>query len=280
HIASATQLEQLAISVPSLAYRVADAFWPGPLTLILSRAPSVPNEIAEGMATVAVRMPAHPVAKKLLQAAETPIGAPSANRFTHPSATTANHVLEDLDGRIDLILDGGPSTIGIESTVIDLTTEPRVLRPGGISLRELKSVIPGIETRVSFVGDQGVSVSPGQMLKHYSPKAKLTLFKGVRERVLERLLKESRTAQSKGTKVGVLALDTDTLDFPEAVHVERLPDDAELSGVSSALFASMRRLDAEGCDVILARDFGRAGLGEAVWDRLLRAAEGQVINVD
>ncbi|MEM8943172.1 MAG: Sua5 family C-terminal domain-containing protein, partial [Pseudomonadota bacterium] len=108
----------------------------------------------------------------------------------------------------------------------------------------------------------------------------LILFKGEREQTLERLLKESRTAQSEGTKVGVLALDTDLLDFPEAVQVERLPDDAGLAGVSSALFASMRKLDAKGCEVILARDFGRTGLGEAVWDRLLRAAEGQVINVD
>ncbi|MEM6301082.1 MAG: L-threonylcarbamoyladenylate synthase [Pseudomonadota bacterium] len=279
HIYAIAQLEQLALAIPDAAYALAEAFWPGPLTLILSRAPEIPGVLAEGMDTIAVRMPAHPVAAALLRTANTPIGAPSANRFTRPSATTAAHVLEDLAGRIDLVLDGGASNIGIESSVLDLTGEPKVLRPGGITLDALRAVVPDVKMASRFLGEQELSISPGQMLKHYSPRAQLLLYQGPSDAVLERQAEDCVSAETAGQLAGVLALTSDKLDFPANTLVERLPDDVGLEGVSNALFAAIRTLDTQGCDMILARDYGRSGLGEAIWDRLLRAAEGKVIDV-
>ncbi|MEO0435718.1 MAG: L-threonylcarbamoyladenylate synthase [Pseudomonadota bacterium] len=279
HIYSLAQLDQLAQHVPPAALAFAEAFWPGPLTLILRRAPEIPAVLAEGMDTIAVRMPAHPVATSLLRTANLPIGAPSANRFTRPSATSADHVLEDLAGRIDLLLDGGPSNIGIESTVLDLTEHPRILRPGGITLDALRAVVPEVTTASRFLGEKELSISPGQMLKHYSPRAQLLLYRGPDSAVLARQAENCADAEAAGQRSGVLALATDELAFPANTLVERLPKDSSLAGVSNALFAAIRTLDSQGCDIILARDFGRSGLGEAIWDRLLRAAEGKVIDV-
>src|SRR5690606_29918818 len=141
-----TQLNDVAVEVPALAGELAAAFWPGPLTMVLKRHPAIPGEVSLGRDTVAVRMPSHPVARALIEAAGVPVVAPSANRFTRPSATTAQHVLDDLIGRVDLILDGGPTPIGLVSTVLDLTSDPPlVLRPGGITLETLRQHIPHVE---------------------------------------------------------------------------------------------------------------------------------------
>lgn len=281
HIAGLNALTEVARDIPPLAYILAESFWPGPLTLVLRRGERIPANISAGMDTVAVRMPRHPVALALIEAAGLPIGAPSANTFSRPSATTAQHVLDDLNGRIDLILDGGPATIGIESTVIDLTgTAPLILRPGGIPPEALEALVPGIIIQPRYLNDTVAAPAPGQAIKHYSPHARLILFDGDRDRVVAHMVSYARQLRERGERAGVLAADEDAPFFEAAsVELALLGSQTDLLQIGANLFAAMRSLDRSGVDVILARGFGQRGLGAAIWDRLLRAAEGQVIHV-
>ncbi len=281
HIADLEQLKTLAVDIPDLAWVLAKKFWPGPLTLILRRAPEVPEIIAEGRDTIAVRMPAHPVARALLRAAQVPVGAPSANTFTRPSATTAAHVLQDLDGRIDMVLDGGPSTIGLESTVVDLSqTVPEVLRPGGIPLEALQAVAPKLVFTPRYVSEAEGSQAPGQMLKHYSPRARVLLLRGDDpEQLRQALQRISLEQHHQGYKTAALVADEDRHDFDPAITVHTLGPAADMEHMGRELFAALRDLDDQGVEAIVVRDPGRSGLGTALWDRLLRAAEGQVIDV-
>ena len=278
HIHDVAQLATLAVNVSEAAYKLAESFWPGPLTLVLRRADVVPANIAAGLDTVAVRMPSHDVARALLAAADLPVAAPSANTFTRPSATTAGHVMEDLDGRVDLILDAGPTTIGLESTVIDMTGDaPVVLRPGGATLDALRSVLPGLQLSPRYVTDEATT-SPGQMLKHYSPRARVIAYTGDDPAaLLTALTAAARAHVEAGRKVGVLVADQDRDRFAGFAQTVRLGDGVH--EISRRLFAALRDLDHLGVDVILVRDFGREGLGAAIWDRLLRAAEGDVVTV-
>lgn len=280
HIHVTNQFAELARDVPPVAYQLAKRFWPGPLTLVLRRATHVPANIAAGLETVAIRMPAHPVARALLKAANLPIAAPSANTFTRPSATTAAHVLEDLDGHVDLVLDAGPTTIGLESTVLDLTGEtPLVLRPGGVTLAGLREIVPSVQMSPRYIEGEAAT-SPGQMLKHYSPLARVILHSGPREAVLRVMAQTTRDYVANGKQVGALIADEDALLLDAPVIMERLGSQSDLETISHRLFAAMRALDGQGVDVILARDFGREGLGAALWDRLLRAAEGEIVQVE
>src|SRR6266516_6071586 len=184
HIADEHELELLTATIPSEAKRLAQDFWPGPLTLILPRGPRVPLLVTAGLATVAIRMPRHPVALALISALGSPIAAPSANRFMHISPTTAQHVFADLSGRVPLILNAGPCEIGVESTVLDLCSdEPRILRPGGISLEALRTILPNVhppmrQSKVDEVEDILAKKAPGQLLTHYAPTIPLLLFDG------------------------------------------------------------------------------------------------------
>lgn len=278
HIHNVRWLDQLAVDIPDVAYTLAEHFWPGALTFVLQRAPRVPQNIATGLTTVAVRMPVHPVAHALLQVVQVPIGAPSANTFTRPSATTAAHVLEDLNGRVDVVLDGGATTIGLESTVLDLTkSQPVVLRPGGVTLEALQAVLPDVQLSPRYVTDAESTVSPGQMLKHYAPRAKVTVYTGAESDVIAAMQATAR--QYDSGKVGVLVPDEDCGAFEALAVVVPLGPRDDLGAMSKRLFAGFRDLDAFGVEVILTRDLGRAGLGAALWDRLLRAAEGRIIEV-
>jgi L-threonylcarbamoyladenylate synthase len=282
HIAHIDQLHQLAIHLPlHLVTPLAERFWPGALTLVLHRAPHVPSNIATGLNTIAVRMPAHPIARALIIASGVPIAAPSANTFTRPSATTAQHVLEDLQDRVDVVLDGGETTIGLESTVLDLTNPqtPMILRPGGVLVDELRAILPNIQLAPRYLKTDETTSSPGQMLKHYSPRAKIKLFAGP---LYSMLLAMKETAQShlnRGEKVGLLIANEDCHHLTGCGIVHPLGKRDDLKTISHNLFAGMRYLDSQKVDVILTRDFGRSGLGAALWDRLLRAAEGRVIDV-
>lgn len=278
HIAHIDQLHHLATDIPDIAWQLAQRFMPGALTLVLRRHDDVPANIANGLETVAVRMPSHPVAHALIDVAGTPIAAPSANTFTRPSATTAQHVLQDLDGRVDVILDGGLATIGLESTVLDLTGEtPVVLRPGGVLVEQLREVIPIVQVSPRYVDEATATTSPGQMLKHYSPDANVILFSGDDSAVIARMQAMIRESNQR---VGVLIADEDQTHFAAHADVITLGSRQDLSQIGHGLFAAFRRFDQMGVNVILVRDFGRDGLGAALWDRLLRAAEGQVIQVD
>lgn len=282
HIYDVAQLELLAIDIPDIAYQLAEKFWPGALTLVLKRAENVPENIATGMDTVAVRMPVHPVARALIKAAGVPIAAPSANTFTRPSSTSASHVLEDLNGRVEIVLDGGDSPIGLESTVIDLTnTPPKILRPGGVIIDDIRAVIPDIESKSQLVEDETQANSaPGQLIKHYSPRARVMLFDGDREHVYIAMCDTAQRMVANQKKVGILATDEDAHRFTNlGARVFALGTESDLSTVGRRLFHAMRVLDAQKIDVILVRGFGHDGIGAAIWDRLLRSAEGKVIHV-
>lgn len=282
HISTVAELARVAVDIPERAQQLAAAFWPGALTLVLKRHPQVPGSVSQGRDTIAVRLPSHPVAHALIEAAGVPVVAPSANRFTRPSATTAQHVLADLDGRVDLILDGGPTPIGVESTVVDLTVDPPiVLRPGGVTFEALREHMPDVQrysAAVAMDDDSARPASPGMLSKHYSPNASMLLFRGPFEAVTDTMRRTIGDCMQAGQKVGLLLPDAEQPLFADLdVDVVRLGTDADQ--MARHLFAALRQLDEQGVDCILARIPPAEGLGVTVGDRLLRAAEGQVIDV-
>lgn len=281
HISDTAELQGVALDPPPLAGALANAFWPGPLTMVLNRASSIPPIVSAGLDTVAVRFPAHAVALALIRTLGAPIAAPSANLFTRPSPTSAAHVWQDLGGRIDMILDGGPASVGVESTVVDLTIDPpAVLRPGGVPLEALREIEPRIAYAPRHAAAGEAVSSPGMLLKHYSPRAEVRLFSGPRDAVLARMHTEIARLVSQGKTVGALALSEDATSLNAAAHLADLGSAERLDDVSRNLFDGLRSLDDRAVDVIFVRAPSRKGLGEAIWDRLYRAAEGRVIEVE
>jgi L-threonylcarbamoyladenylate synthase len=283
HVSDAAELEGAARDVPAAARRLAARFWPGPLTLVLPRAERIPPVVAAGGATVGVRVPSHPIARALIQAAGVPVAAPSANRFMHTSPTTAAHVLADLEGRVACVLDGGPCTVGVESTVLDLTVSPpRVLRPGGVSLEALREVLPDVSLpprAPSPRGEPGETLrAPGQMERHYAPRARLLVFDGQGPEALSAMLAESRDAVARGERVGALVPDEEVAALEAAgAQVAALGPADDLAEAARRLYSGLRALDALGVDRIVCHTFGEAGLGLALRDRLRRAAGGVLL---
>ena len=286
HVTSIDSIAALAAQVPESVYRLARRFWPGPLTVIVPKSLQVPDEVTAGLPTVAVRVPIHPVARALIEAAGVPVAAPSANLFSRPSPTQASHVIDDLDGRIDLVIDGGVTAIGVESTVLDLTSDPpRVLRPGAITVDMLREVLgrvdaaraPALET-----ASAAPMPSPGMLEKHYSPRALLTLFEGNASAALASLIAVARDELSKGRTVGVIAAEEDRGQL-ELLAADRktllrvLGSHDSPAVIATRLYATLRELDASGADVILVHGFRDDGLGAAVQDRLRRAAAGRIV---
>jgi L-threonylcarbamoyladenylate synthase len=290
HVASLAQVRDLTADIPETARILAARFWPGPLTLVLKRSAAVPDEVTAGLDTVAVRVPAHPVARALIEAAGVPIAAPSANLFSRPSPTRASHVLHDLDGRIDAVVDAGATQVGVESTVVDLAHgTPAILRPGVITIEMLREFLPDVTIAASAAGvaDAGMP-SPGLLEKHYSPRATLTLYEGAT--ALAKLIRDAAIAAQAGQRIGLLLASDDPggpdgppLDDRDRVALERayteyVGSSRDLAAVASRLYASLRALDALGLDAIYARGFGGDdGLAVAIEDRLRRAAAGRVV---
>ena len=282
HVASFDQVSELVAEVPETAGALAARFWPGALTLVMPRGDIVPYEVTAGLETVAVRLPSHAVARALLQAARLPVAAPSANLFSRPSPTCAAHVVHDLRGRIDMILDGGATRVGVESTVVDLTgTAPTVLRPGAVSLEELRSAIPATRLRdvsASSSGEHVGASSPGLLPKHYAPRAPLTLYDGHPKAVRDALTRGALDALSRGQRVGILATREDAAALRALpVVVVDLGSQGDVDRIASRLYAALRELDESHVDLILARDLSMdTGLGLAVRDRMKRAASATV----
>ena len=288
HVDTIERIDALVAEVPDAALTLAARFWPGPLTLVMRRSSQVPDEVTAGLETVAIRVPAHPVAATLLMAAAIPVAAPSANLFSRPSPTQASHVLEDLHGRIDLILDGGATMLGIESTVLDLSGEtPTILRPGATTIEMLREVLPTVVMRASSRVGEEAAPSPGLLPQHYSPRAPLTLYEGDPSGTLERLVSDAAGALEQGQSVGIIAAEEDWytvegLGHPrlQLVEVRYLGSEHDLPAIASRLYAAMRDLDAAGVTQILVRSFSiDDGLGVAIHDRLRRAAAGRIIRV-
>ncbi len=283
HIAEYAMLEEVVASVPESARSVARAFWPGPLTLLLPRGPRVPGIVTAGLETVAVRMPAHPVAQALICRLASPVAAPSANRFMHVSPTTAQHALADLRGRVPLILDGGPCQVGVESTILDLSAEvPTILRPGGISLESLRTILPDTRPPIkrSAQKEEVAQRAPGQLSTHYAPAIPLLLFDGSEEAMRAAILKELRERLARGERVGLLLADGDVPAFVGCeAEIFALGDPAYPAQIAASLFAGLRAMEEADVQVILCRNFSERELGLAVRDRLLRAAGGKLISV-
>nr|MDD6335494.1 L-threonylcarbamoyladenylate synthase [bacterium] len=272
HIAAPEQAHLLVADWPPVAQALSDAFWPGPLTLILPKKDCVPSMTTGGMDTVAVRCPAHPVARALIQAAGFPIAAPSANLSGRPSPTTADDCLADLDGRVPLILDGGPSIIGLESTVVDLTGEaPTVLRPGGISPEDIARVAGDARLDAAVLSPLGKNQpvrSPGMKYRHYAPRAHVTLLDGPgAAHALARRVSQART---EGETAFVLYSGQAPQDVPHTLCMDG-------EAPYSALYTALRRADRLGADHIFALLPGQEGVALAARNRLLRAAAFEVI---
>ncbi len=280
HLASVSQIESVALELPEIG-RELTALMPGPLTLILKRRAIIPPTVSAGLETVGVRVPSHPVAHALIAAAGVPIAAPSANRFSRPSATTADHVLEDLRGHVDVVLDGGATHFGIESTIVDVTQDPpRILRYGALKPEQFEALGLEITGQIERGDDGSAKPAPGMMLKHYAPRAKLMFYgdDSPVDQVLAQMQTDARIFARTGMRVGILTPDA------EAVYFRDLPGitvtlGANLDEVAAHLFAAFRELDRQQVDVILVRGYPRAGIGAALWERLLRAAEGEIVPV-
>jgi L-threonylcarbamoyladenylate synthase len=287
HIAHVGQVPQCAASFPAAARKLALSFWAGPLTLILPKKPSIPDLVTAGLPNVALRAPSHRVARALMEMAGVPIAAPSANRFSRPSPTTAAHVSDDLDGRVDLILDGGPTDIGVESTIVDFSVDPPVLRrPGGITFEQVHSLVPEVIVQSGDGDAANPQVAPGQLTRHYAPQAELTLYEGEPALVIKKIGADARTAVAQGSRVGILAPEDDLKALAPVlasaassgrIEVRPYGSRADIERAGRELFAALRDLDASGVSVILASSVGTEGLALAIRDRLVRAASRTIV---
>ena len=275
HIADIGALDELASEIPECAYKLAEAFWPGPLTMIFKKKDIVPYGTTGGLDTVAIRMPSHPTAHKLIQDSGVYIAAPSANLSGRPSPTRAEHVVEDMDGRIDMIIDGGAIEIGIESTIVDVTCEvPMILRPGYVTADMIRDVLGDVcfdETVLAHTTVKGQPKAPGMKYRHYAPKAELTIFEGDNDKVVARINELAAGYEYDGLKVGILSSTENEHRYThgEAVVVGSREDEHE---VASHLFDVLRHFDHINVDVILSEGFSEDSFGQAVMNRLIKAA--------
>lgn len=267
HIAELAELSGITAGIPDTALALAQAYWPGPLTMILPRGQAIPDIVSAGLPTVAVRMPVHPIAAAVIRAAGVPLAAPSANRSGSPSPTRAADVLADMDGKIPLILDGGESAVGVESTVVSLTGScPRLLRPGAVTPEALRKIVGKIEIDPAVTGRMaaGPASSPGMKYKHYAPKARVVLLRGTTQGYLDYV--------NQRAKAGVFALCFSEELSGVAVPAEDFGRDGHPEQQAHLLFTALRALDERGAQVVYAHCPPPAGVGLAVYNRLLRAA--------
>jgi L-threonylcarbamoyladenylate synthase len=269
HIVNQVQLAMAAVDIPRNGRLLMEAFWPGPLTLLLPKGPRVPDVVTAGRPRVGVRMPRHPVARRLIELAGVPVAAPSANSFGRTSPTRAEFVLEDLDGRIDAVIDSGDSTLGLESTVVDVCEEPPILyRPGMVTFEQIQSLCHGLVAYQPPRDDaSGPQPSPGVGLKHYSPRARLVLLESAD---CEELLRLAAELHHAGETVGIMLPTTAGSEGPYLVY--RWGDLADQETLARRLFAGLRELDGAGATVIVCPLPRDVGLGVALRDRLLKAA--------
>ena len=283
HVENVSDLYKLADEVSLKAELLIKQFWPGPLTLVFKRYATVPDVTTAGLDTIAVRMPKHKVALALIKASGCPIAAPSANLAGKPSPTTAKHVFEDLNGRIDAILDGGPTRIGVESTVLDVSVDPPVLlRPGGTSLEALQKAVGEVKLHPFITAEAELPTekarSPGMRHKHYAPKAQVIVIEGVVTAVMRKIKELTSACWFQDKRVGVLATDETAWAY-EADVVKSLGSRRNVDAMAPNLFRLLREFDAENVDVILAEGVSTEGLGLAVMNRLHKASAYTIVKV-
>lgn len=282
HISSKEELPPLVEHIPENAKILMDAFWPGPLTLIFPKSDKIPYSITAGLSSVAIRLPQNEIAATLIKVSGLPIAAPSANTSGKPSPTKAAHVIEDLHGKVDMILDGGSVTVGLESTVVDVTGgKPMILRPGGITKEMLEEVMGEVLVDPAIISSKTLTSTPkapGMKYKHYAPKAKVIIVEGELDRVITSINKFTREKQSQNLKVGVMAT-TQTKDYYNADAVISVGDRNNPRTIAAHLFDTLRAFDESGVDVVFSESFPDEEIGFAIMNRLKKAAGYDIINV-
>jgi L-threonylcarbamoyladenylate synthase len=277
HIADYAQLVGVVGQLPTTFALLSEAFWPGPLTMLVPKHPTLDPAITAGRDSVAVRMPHHAAALALIRASDCPLVAPSANLFSHPSPTSADHVLNDLNGRIDAVLDAGSTSIGVESTIIDLTcTPPRILRQGGVPAEQLATVLGDVTIHTTVIRDTDAAPAPGMLLKHYSPQAPVTIFRGTIPAIQAHII---TMAQANPT-LAWLCYDDDVAVATQAqIPYASLGVRSNGALVATRLFAAIRQIDTRTVTQIVTSEPLGDGVAAAVRDRLFRAAEGRIVAV-
>lgn len=282
HIADVSDLERVASEVPSQAKKLAEAFWPGPLTMVVWKKDEVPYATTGGLNTVAVRMPNHPIALELIRKSGTLIAAPSANTSGRPSPTEASHVMEDLDGRIAMVLDGGAVGIGIESTIIDLTEAiPMVLRPGYITPQMLADVLGEeviVDPGIIAADDTTKPKAPGMKYKHYAPKADMIIVDGEESSVIEKINQLTKEAHQRGKKVAVIATE-ETKNAYDADVILSIGTRDDEDSIAKHMYKILRECDELDVELIYSESYKTPRIGQAIMNRLLKAAAHQVINL-
>jgi L-threonylcarbamoyladenylate synthase len=281
HITNMEALEQIVKRVPPAAYKLAERFWPGPLTMIFQKNDRIPYETTGGMDTVAVRMPADFIAQALIDASTGYIAAPSANTSGRPSPTQAAHVAEDLAGRIDMIIDGGPVGIGLESTIVDLTEEiPMILRPGYITQEMLEEVLGEVRMDPGLIAadSEKKPKAPGMKYRHYAPRADLKVVEGETRAVVREINRRSRELTEQHLSVGIIATEETKEQYTcgTVISIGAREDEA---AIARHLYGTLRRFDELGVDAIFSESFADAKMGQAIMNRLLKAAGHQVLEV-
>lgn len=285
HIAESADVLRLARCVDARTQKLISRFWPGPLTLVLPKEKIIPDEVTAGLDTVAIRMPRHPVALALIKESGVPLAAPSANRSGYPSPTTGQHVYADLGGRIEAVLESGPTGVGLESTVLDLSADvPVILRPGGVTREELVSVLGTVSVDPGLADPQQKPKSPGMKYTHYSPRAEVILVQGATEKVVSKIKELVRQYSAQGKKIGLL-LTTETwqglgaeAETLPVLYQRNLGSESHLEDIARIIYRELRNCDTEGVEVIFTETYRTEGLGSALMNRLLKSAGYHVIN--
>lgn len=281
HIASLEDLYPITKKVPEKAVALAEKFWPGPLTMIFEKSELVPYGTTGGLETVAVRMPDNEVALALIRAGGGYVSGPSANKSGRPSPTMARHVLDDLEGRIDMILDGGPVHIGVESTIVDMTVEPpMILRPGAVTKEMLEETVGevAVDHTILTADAKTPPKAPGMKYRHYAPRAEMTVVEGPLEKVVDKIGELAAARENEGHRVGIIATQ-ETMGRYDHENVKCIGTREDESTVAANLYAILREFDDDGTEYIYSEAFASDGIGSAVMNRLLKAAGHHVINV-
>ena len=281
HISEFDEIKNIVKEIPDVAFVLADEFWPGPLTMVFKKSDIVPYRTTGGLESVAVRMPSNRIARELIKTAGVPVAAPSANSSGRPSPTKADHVLCDLDGKIDMVIDGGTVDIGLESTIVDVTGEvPVILRPGFITEEMLSEAIGRVKTDDAVKNlrpDKDLKPkAPGMKYRHYAPQGKMTIYKGNPEKVVKIINEE--TAKSEGKKTAVLATD-ETKRYYKADIVISVGSRENCESIAHNLFDALRSFDDMGAEIIFSEGFDESRLGFAIMNRLHKSAGYNIVNV-
>ncbi len=282
HISCMEELPAIVKEIPEAGRKLAEKYWPGPLTMIFPKKDIVPYGTTGGLDTVAVRMPVDPVANCLIHLAGVPIAAPSANTSGRPSPTKAEHVIEDMDGKIEMIIDGGAVGIGVESTIVDVSGEiPTLLRPGAITIEMLRETLGQVDIDPVILGPVSGDIkpkAPGMKYRHYAPKADMTLVEGDMDKVVAYINEQTKKAEAEGKKVGIICTE-ESQDMYQGGNLEVIGSREHEETVAHNLFAVLRDFDARKVDCIFSESFSKDQLGQAIMNRLCKAAGYHIVNI-